>query len=143
VVRLKSRLKSLQALPDPCPCGSGRAYPDCCGPFIAGTSLPGTAEQLMRSRFTAYTLNNTDYLSATWHPATRPPDLTADQPVHWLGLRIVTTAAGGPDDQHGVVEFIARYKSGGRAFRLHERSRFERRQGRWVYLDGDLLRPET
>lgn len=133
------RLRGIKTLPAPCPCGSGLAYPGCCGPFIAGTALPRTAEQLMRSRYTAYTLNNQDYLSATWHPGTRPPDLTEEKQVTWLGLKIVATESGGPDDQGGEVEFIARFKIGGRAFRLHERSRFERRQGRWVYLDGDQL----
>lgn len=127
-----------RTLEDPCPCGSGRAYPDCCGPLLAGTELPATAQQLMRSRYTAYTRGDADYLRATWHPITRHQDLTVDTTVRWLGLKIIATAAGGPDDQHGTVEFVARYKIGGRAHRLHEQSRFTREQGRWFYVDGDL-----
>jgi SEC-C motif-containing protein len=36
------------------------------------------------------------------------------------------------------VEFVARNKLGGRAWRHHETSRFERVGGRWLYVDGDL-----
>ena len=127
-----------RTLDDPCPCGSGRAYPDCCGPLLAGDEWPATAERLMRSRYTAYTRGDADYLRATWHPTTRHQDLAMDATVRWLGLKILAITAGGPDDQHGVVEFVARYKIGGRAYRLHERSRFTRDQGRWCYVDGDL-----
>ncbi|WP_295393181.1 YchJ family protein [uncultured Thiodictyon sp.] len=125
-------------IPDPCPCGSPRAYPDCCGPLIAGTALPQTAEQLMRSRYSAYTRGEADYLRATWHPTTRQQDVALDESVRWLGLKIVATEAGGAADRRGLVEFVARYKLGGRAHRLHERSRFKRFQGRWYYVDGDL-----
>jgi len=124
---------------EPCPCGSGRAGADCCNPFITGTDLPETAEQLMRSRYTAYTRGDATYLSATWHPTTRHQDLEADATLRWLGLKIVATELGGAHDRHGVVEFVARYKIAGRAHRLHERSRFKRHQGRWYYVDGDLL----
>ena len=124
--------------PDACPCGSGFTYPACCGPFIAGTDLPQTAQQLMRSRYTAYTRGDADYLRATWHPTTRHQELDTDPAVRWLGLKIIATEAGGPEDQRGLVEFVARYKIGGRAHRLHERSRFKRFQGRWFYVDGEL-----
>ncbi|MFZ0789698.1 MAG: YchJ family protein [Chromatiaceae bacterium] len=121
-----------------CPCGSGRLYADCCGPFIAGTAVPATAEQLMRSRYTAYTQGNADWLRETWHPATRPVSLDLDEPVRWIGLEIVATESGGPHDDRGMVEFVARYKAGGRAQRIQERSRFERLDGRWCYVDGHL-----
>jgi len=124
--------------PDPCPCGSGLAYPACCGPFIVGTDLPQTAQQLMRSRYTAYTRGDAAYLSATWHPTTRRQDLDADPRVRWLGLKIIATEAGEAEDHRGLVEFVARYKIGGRAHRLHERSRFKRFQGRWFYVDAEL-----
>lgn len=121
-----------------CPCGSGRAYGDCCGPFLAGGLVPETAEQLMRSRYTAYVRRDTDWLRSTWHPVTRPSRIDVDHGVRWIGLQILATEGGGPGDTKGTVEFVAHYKIGGKAHRLHERSRFQRRNGGWLYLDGDL-----
>lgn len=88
----------------------------------------------MRSRYSAYARRETDYLRATWHPTTRPARLDLKDPVTWLGLRIVAREAGGAEDVTGVVEFIARYKTGGKGHRLHERSRFSRHGGHWVYF---------
>lgn len=120
-----------------CPCGSGKPLADCCGPLIAGDSVAQTAEALMRSRYTAYSLGREDYLQTTWHPATRP-DGGACTPARWIGLTIVRTQGGGEGDSEGVVEFVARYKVAGRAHRLHETSRFVRHEGHWCYLDGEV-----
>lgn len=122
----------------PCPCGSGHPYVACCGRYLDGDARPDTAEQLMRSRYTAYVLQRETYLLRTWHASTRPATLAlADSdPVKWLGLRILRTEAGGQQDRDGVVEFVARYKPVGRAGRLHETSRFVRDEGQWFYLDG-------
>lgn len=94
----------------------------------------------MRSRYSAYVLEQTDYLMDSWHASTRPADLTPprDESRQWLGLKIRSTDAGLADDKHGQVEFIARYKINGKAHRLHETSRFVQENGRWYYLDGDL-----
>ncbi|MBL8252023.1 MAG: YchJ family protein [Candidatus Competibacter sp.] len=121
-----------------CPCGSGMAYAACCGPYLDGGQRPATAEALMRSRYSGYVLARKDYLLRTWHQSTRPGTLDLDDSsiINWLGLKIVRTEAGGPDDARGVVEFVARYKVGGKAHRLHEISRFVREGGRWFYLDG-------
>lgn len=121
-----------------CPCGSGRDYGDCCGPFLAGSAVPETAEQLMRSRYTAHVRGDRDWLRATWHPVTRRSRIDLDPGVRWMGLQILATEGGGPADAKGTVEFVAHYKIGGKAQRLHERSRFQRRNGTWLYLDGDL-----
>jgi SEC-C motif-containing protein len=118
-----------------CPCGGG-SYAQCCGPWHAG-ALPATAEQLMRSRYSAYALGLMEYVHRTWYPRTRPAltDLADDGATKWLGLEVRKHAPAG--DQ-ATVEFIARYKVGGRAHRLHELSRFVREQGQWFYVDGSF-----
>jgi SEC-C motif domain protein len=90
----------------------------------------------MRSRYAAFACGDADYLFRTWHPRTRPTDVTIDADVVWKGLEVIDTAAGGIDDDHGEVEFRARYEAAGRPDSMHERSRFERRAGRWFYVDG-------
>jgi SEC-C motif-containing protein len=87
----------------------------------------------MRSRYAAYATGEADYLFRTWHPRTRPAAVSVDPEVVWRGLQIVDVVAGGSEDQHGEVEFVAAYDDA----TMRERSRFERRGGRWVYLDGD------
>jgi SEC-C motif domain protein len=126
--------------PELCPCGSGEPYAPCCGRYLSGETLPETAEQLMRSRYTAYVRGDEAYLLATWHSSTRPRSLglEASAELKWLGLKVRATEAGGPGDAAGTVSFVARHKRGGRAFRLEETSRFVREAGRWVYLDGDV-----
>jgi len=89
----------------------------------------------MRSRYSAFARRDADYLFRTWHPRTRPADVTVVPTITWTGLEVIDTEAGGPEDDRGEVEFTALYESAGRAGSLHERSRFERRAGRWFYLD--------
>ena len=120
-----------------CPCGSGRPYDVCCGKFHAGE--PATdAESLMRSRYTAYVLGREDYLMATWHSDTRPAalDLDAHPRPQWLGLTVKSRTQ--TDNSHATVEFVARYKINGRAFRLHENSCFEQVNGCWLYVDVEI-----
>jgi SEC-C motif-containing protein len=101
----------------------------------------------MRSRFSAFALRSRDqrldaYLLASWHPSTRPASLDLDDGTVWRKLQIVDTADGGPDDATGIVEFRASYRDAdGTAGVLHERSRFTRVDGRWVYRDGVLSQP--
>lgn len=120
---------------EPCPCGSDNSYRACCGPLHEGQSQARTAEELMRSRYSAFAYGDADYLFRTWHPRTRPADVTVDPGITWTGLQVIDTLAGGAGDDSGEVEFTARYESTGSAGSLHERSRFERRAGRWFYLD--------
>ena len=91
----------------------------------------------MRSRYTAFALGDEAYLLATWHPRTRPSRVRLNPEQRWIGLSIRDAPA--VDGERGEVEFVARYKVSGRGHRLHERSRFERIDGRWYYLDGDHL----
>ncbi len=91
----------------------------------------------MRSRYSAFVEGIEPYLLATWHPDTRPSRVRLDDKQRWLGLSIKACEAGGPEDDTGTVEFVARFKVDGRGHRLHETSRFERIDGRWYYRDGD------
>jgi SEC-C motif-containing protein len=131
---------------DACPCGSGLPYPACCGRWHQahaqghGLTAPD-ALALMRSRYSAFVQRNWAYLLATWHPGTRPASLKdeAGTPLRaWLGLQI---KGWGVDGDAAWVEFVARSKLAGRAHRLHERSRFVRQGGAWLYLDGDTPSP--
>lgn len=124
--------------PSACPCGSGLAFSRCCGPRIDDASPAPTAEALMRSRYTAYVLADAAYLLATWHPATQPESLQLDEEpqARWIGLTVKRHEV--QDEEHAVVEFVARYKIGGRAFKLHETSRFVRENGRWYYVEGEI-----
>ncbi len=116
-----------------CPCGGG-AYAACCGRFHAGEAA-STAEQLMRSRYSAYVLNDNAYLLQSWHASTRPAaaELEEGHGGKWLGLEVKRHVPAGDD---ATVEFVARYKIDGRAHRLHEVSRFVREEGRWYYVEG-------
>lgn len=127
----------------PCPCGSGAATGDCCGTFLAGRSVPKTAEQLMRSRYTAYALGDGGYLYRTQHPRFRvgltPAALrAAARGSVWQRLEVLA-ARGGPRDRRGQVEFRAWYTRAGQPGMLHERSRFLRTSGRWFYTQGEAL----
>jgi SEC-C motif-containing protein len=119
-----------------CPCGSSRLLHDCCGKYIDQQQYAATAEQLMRSRYTAFVLGESDYLLQTWHSSTRPASLSGLH-LQWFHLAIVATEQGMPDDDRGMVSFIASYRQGIKAKQLHERSRFVREEGRWYYVDGD------
>jgi len=122
-----------------CHCGLPQPYPNCCAGFVSGAEHATTAEQLMRSRYSAFVECDEAYLLASWHPQTRPSRVSFDSEQRWLGLRIKDCTAGGPADNVGTVEFVARFKINGKGHRLHERSRFEKIAGRWYYLDGDHL----
>ena len=114
-----------------CPCGS-TSYDGCCGPLHRGEARATTAEQLMRSRFSAYAVGDTDYLWRTWHPRTRPADVEPATDIHWTRLEIIEAA-------EVVVEFRAHYEGPAGARVLHERSRFAERAGRWFYLHGEVV----
>lgn len=90
----------------------------------------------MRSRYTAFTLNDEAYLRFSWHADTRPKTIHLDKETQWLGLKIKSTENGQENDETGRVEFVARYKNNGKAVRLHENSRFIQYKNRWLYLDG-------
>ena len=123
----------------PCPCGHLASYAQCCQRFLRGDDCPKTAEQLMRSRYSAFVMCDQAYLLATWYEETRPSKVRLNDKQRWLGLRIRATDGGGEDDVTGVVEYVARYKVDGKGHRLHEVSRFLKSEDRWYYRDGEHL----
>ncbi|MFT3859943.1 YchJ family protein [Micropruina sp.] len=115
-----------------CPCG-GSSFGDCCAPFLRREAWPATAEQLMRSRYTAFALGDSEHLLRTWHPRTRPETLRLVN-RDWVGLAITERVDGTCDDQMGIVGFTAHWVAGHDHGSQSERSAFVRRGGRWVYL---------
>ncbi|MGY2128003.1 YchJ family protein [Blastococcus sp. SYSU DS0617] len=118
-----------------CPCGTGLGYDECCGPLHTGAAPAATAEQLMRSRYSAFAVGDPAYLLATWHPSTRPSSLELDPGVRWVGLDVLATDGGGLLATEGTVEFRAHRVAGGQRGAQHEVSRFVREHGAWRYLD--------
>jgi SEC-C motif-containing protein len=119
-----------------CPCGSGRAFAECCGPVLDGSRDAATAEALMRSRFTAFAVGDVDHLERSWAPETRPSQIRVDATRRWTRLEILSVVEGRELAATGVVEFRAQYEVDGVAGHLHERSNFRREHGRWVYVAG-------
>lgn len=116
-----------------CPCCSGIDFNLCCGRFITNDQAPDSPEQLMRSRYTAYTLKNENYLLGSWHPSTRPEslDLTNDT-TQWMGLKIISTL-------DSTVNFVAYFTqdtlNSEKFYSLTEQSNFVK-ENNWFYLDG-------
>jgi SEC-C motif-containing protein len=122
-----------------CPCGTGLSYAECCGRLHEGTVPAATAEQLMRSRYSAFAVGDPAYLLATWHSRTRPPTLDLDPAVRWVGLEVLATTGGALLAAEGTVEFRAHHLLGGVPGSQHEDSRFLREDGQWRYLSGVSL----
>ncbi|MFB8772663.1 YchJ family protein [Streptomyces broussonetiae] len=127
--------RSAPAAPAGCPCGLAEPYERCCGRYHSGAAAAPSAEALMRSRYAAFVRRDEAYLLRTWHPRTRPARLELDPGMRWTGLEILDAVDGSAFHSSGTVTFRASFRGGA----LHERSRFERVDGAWVYVDGDFL----
>ncbi len=120
-----------------CPCGRGQSYAACCQPLHTGAAAPD-AETLMRARYTAYVMRLDAYLLATWHPSTRPIELDTAVSPPPIFFRLEVKRHTQIDDASASVDFVAHYKVGGRAQRMHEISRFVFENGSWLYLSGEV-----
>ena len=131
----------------PCPCGSGLAYSECCEPYVSGLRSAPTAEALMRSRYSAYVEHAIDYIVKTC-AEDEQERIDIDQTrswserSKWLGLKITATEKGGPADTEGTVEFEASYEMDGLRDTHHERAKFKRNNGVWLYSEGSVA-PKT
>lgn len=125
-----------------CPCGSGKDFADCCEPHLLMKTKPLSARAMVRARYCAYALGagtHREFLLRTWHPGTpqtvTAADLTNDN-QHWTGLEIIKAEQ---KRDRAMVEFNATYQDGaGKAQIHHEISLFERVQGVWLYVDGQV-----
>lgn len=129
----------------PCICGNDTTTESCCGAIIKGERPAQTAEELMRSRYSAYVMGEVDYIMDTHAPeAAEDADREAIEEwaseAEWLGFEVLDTAAGGAEDDEGEVEFICRFNQNGEEQVLHERSRFRRDEGTWRFVDGQLVK---
>jgi len=126
-----------------CHCGSSAEFTNCCEPFLKKAKLPETAEQLMRSRYSAFVVGAVDYIKDTLAPEARKDfdvksTLEWSKKSKWLGLKILNVEQGQPSDKKGVVEFIASYEQGGEAIDHHEVAKFRKSdKGTWVFVDGN------
>ncbi len=128
-----------------CPCGSGSAYAECCEPVVSGARPAETAEQLMRARYSAYTGVQMDFIFETTHPSHRQGYDHAGskewaENSDWQGLEIIDTKKGGHDDTDGEVEFIASFQEKGEARAHHENAHFKRKDGRWLFTEGSMVK---
>ncbi|EHG8280781.1 YchJ family protein [Klebsiella oxytoca] len=126
-----------------CPCGSALEYSACCQRYLAGTQLAPDPSQLMRSRYSAFVMQDADYLIKTWHPSCQAQQFRADlengfKQTQWLGLTVFAADEGRSPDE-GYVSFIARFTDNNRSGAIIERSRFLKENGQWYYIDG--MRP--
>ncbi|MBA3661544.1 MAG: SEC-C domain-containing protein [Gammaproteobacteria bacterium] len=125
-----------------CPCGSMKNYEECCGPFLCGSSKPSTPKALMRSRYTAYTQSNIDYIARTMKaPANN--NFNVEEAKAWakkLTWESLTILDSGSHLDYGFVEFIASYLENGQLQSIHEKSEFRREQGVWFYTQGKQVR---
>ena len=127
-----------------CPCSSGMRYENCCEPLHREQQRAATAEQLMRSRYSAFALAEVDYLIATHPDASMSPVQRRKElrnycrETCWLGLKIKALDAGDVDDMEGTVTFEATFCAGGRRQVMTETSFFRRRdgdrEGNWLYI---------
>ncbi len=131
-----------------CPCGSEAQFEDCCNQYISGEKNAETAEQLMRSRYSAYVNVEVDYLFETLHPDNRGDHDAKNakdwaESSEWIDLEIVNTKDGGPEDTEGIVEFCAHYRQkNGSRLKHHEVATFKKLDDKWYFEDGEAVKPE-
>lgn len=131
-------------LEEDCPCGSGETFETCCDIFIRGEAAAPTAEKLMRSRYSAFVVEEPEYIYGTHDPDTKHEvdldEITAwSTQSDWEGLNILAVENGVEGDKEGVVEFAARYSVKGKPNHHHERSTFSFKEGKWWFTDGSLI----
>ena len=117
-----------------CPCNPTKKYSDCCQKAHQNINSVTTAEQLMRSRYSAFVLANIDYLQKSHHSSTRPNKKEKKEikswtkSVNWVKLEVLNST-------EDTVEFKAYFMENGSINVIHENSKFVKENGYWVYLE--------
>jgi SEC-C motif-containing protein len=129
---------------DLCPCGSAVSYNECCRPVIKGESAAKTAEQLMRSRYSAYVKKELDYVLTSLHPDNRAGyDESSTRAwaerAEWHGINIIKTTNGREQDSEGQVEFVVSFTEKGTKQEHHELSTFKKENGTWYFTTGKTM----
>ena len=127
-----------------CYCGRNAEFEKCCAPCIKRTKNAPTAEDLMRARYSAYVTGDIDFIEST-HSLERRDALDVEetrkwsQESEWLGLEIISTDKGGPDDNDGTVEFKAVFNQNGITYTHNELSTFKKLEGKWYFDKGEII----
>ena len=130
-----------------CPCGSKLEFDQCCEPFLLDTKKPGTATELMRTRYTAYAMGFVEFLYKT-SSAKVKKEFDADssrkwaESATWTGIEIINEVEGTAEDTKGTVEFTAHYTVNETDFNHHEKAYFAKTNGEWFFMDGKIFGPE-
>ena len=129
-----------------CPCTSGKEFAACCEPILTKKQKAVTAEQLMRSRYTAYATNNVDWIVDSQSPDGRQfVDRKATEQwsrsATWHRMEVLQATDGGPDDTEGFVDFKAYYSIGAEDITHHEVASFRKEDGEWFFVDGIEVKP--
>lgn len=131
-----------------CPCGSQLSFKQCCEVIIKDPKKAATAEALMRSRYSAFVMQEMNHILVTHDPSNRDTvDSEANQSwssrADWKGLEIVQVEKGGASDSEGTVEFVATFDIEGEEQKHHELSKFKKVKGVWYFMDGKNLEVTT
>lgn len=127
-----------------CHCGKGESFESCCGPLIKGERKAKTAEELMRSRYSAFVEAEIDYIMKTHDPDTvgqidRDGTLEWAKQSEWLGLDILDTENGNEEDSFGRVDFVTKYKIRGSTLEHRESATFRKNNDTWLFVDGQQI----
>jgi SEC-C motif-containing protein len=130
----------------PCPCGSGAIFAECCEPVIKGERESATADELMRARYSAFATGAIDFIVSSTHSRTRGEVNVEDttewsQTSIWRGLQILETKEAGEDQAY--VSFAAQFMQNGKEQNHREKSLFEREEGKWRFVTGEELKNPT
>ena len=122
-----------------CHCGNLKPYTNCCEKSHKNSAEAKTAEQLMRSRYSAFVLADGDYLMAPHHSSTRPIKekkaiVKWAKSVQWIRLEVLETFEGTEDNDKGTVTFNAYFFENGKVDVIHEKSAFVKENNHWTYL---------